>query len=102
MADPAGTPGVYLLSREVFRSAVLFSATLVSAVWGFCCAGGLQGDLLQLLSQEAGLKQQVTAMQERQVAAERARAADKAFLQVSAAGVHQAQISHRHICIYGS
>eukprot|EP00775_Hariotina_reticulata_P012912 gene12912-13039_t len=41
-----------------------------------------EGDLLQLLSQEATMKQQVTAMQERQVAVERARAADKAFLQV--------------------
>jgi hypothetical protein len=43
----------------------------------------LQGDLLQLLSQEAALKQHVAAMQERQVATERARATDKAFLQVS-------------------
>jgi hypothetical protein len=42
----------------------------------------LQADLQRLLSQEAALKQQISAMQERQAAVERARAGDRAFLQV--------------------
>lgn len=46
-----------------------------------CCAAE-QGDLQRLLAQEAALKQQIASMQERQAAAERARAGDRAFLQV--------------------
>ncbi len=47
-----------------------------------CCS--FQGDLQRLLSQETSLKQQVAAVQERIANMERARASDKAFLQVSA------------------
>lgn len=41
-------------------------------------------DLQRLMSQVAGLQQQIQGMQERQAAAEKARQADKAFLQVRA------------------
>eukprot|EP00879_Flechtneria_rotunda_P022653 GHRR01023922.1.p1 GENE.GHRR01023922.1~~GHRR01023922.1.p1 ORF type:complete len:356 (+),score=131.38 GHRR01023922.1:142-1209(+) len=42
-----------------------------------------EGDLQRLLSQESALRQQIASIQDKQAALDRARAADRAFLQVS-------------------
>jgi cell division protein FtsB len=63
--------------------AVLKGSALRLVCWlDLCHMVVLQADLQRLLSQEASLKQQIATMQERQAAAERARAGDRAFLQV--------------------
>jgi hypothetical protein len=64
-----------MLAIIFIRSAPILLRTLVPMLL-------LQGDLQRLLSQESSLKQQVAAVQERIASTERARASDKAFLQV--------------------
>jgi len=58
---------------------------------------GTQGDLQRLLSQEASLKQQVAAVQERIASMERTRASDKAFLQVGITATCSTECTKPHV-----